>query len=445
VEGLQRVGATKARGASSLAWVRKRVATTPGRLALASILVAVGAVCFGVVAAAAERSRESAAQAVETQTEPLLVDAVNLYASLSDANATATATFLTGGLEPPARRARYLSDLRLASDSLATLTRRVGASSDVRGAVAAITDRLPVYSGLVEAARANNRQGLPVGAAYLRQASDLLTNTILPSADRLYATEAQRLNGDYGSGTATTTMIAFVAIAAVSLTLLFLAQRYLARISRRILNLPVLAASLVLAAVSLWGIVGLTGEQNALATAQRNGSDSVEVLSATRTLVSRAQSDESLTLVNRGSDQMDPADFDAVIHALAPSTGAGGLVGEVAALARRTGTGAAATKIATELASYRGEHARIAALEGSGRIIDAIKLAVGSAANGNSAADRLSADLARQIMAAQSRFTTAARDATSSVSGLSLAIPVLTVLAAALALLGLRQRINEYR
>jgi hypothetical protein len=57
----------------------------------------------------------------------------------------------------------------------------------------------------------------------------------------------------------------------------------------------------------------------------------------------------------------------------------------------------------------------------------------------------LSHDLAQQTAAAQGRFTRAAADATSSLGGLAFAVPLITALAAALALVGLRQRINEYR
>jgi len=77
------------RGAGApLAWVRDRLATTPGRLVLVSILVVVGAVVFGAIATGAEQSRERAAKAARSQTEPLLVHAKDLYTSLSDANAT---------------------------------------------------------------------------------------------------------------------------------------------------------------------------------------------------------------------------------------------------------------------------------------------------------------------------------------------------------------------
>ncbi len=427
-----------------LAWVRERLTTTPGRLALVSIAVVVGAVCFGAVADIAEQSREQAANSARTDTEPLLAQAVNLYASLSDANATATTTFLVGGLEPAARRARYLQDVRAASDSLATLSREVGATASARGAVTTVTRELPIYTGLVEAARANNRQGLPVGAAYLRQASDLLKTAILPAAGQMYTTEARRLRDDYGAGTSTAWLVAFIAAIGLALASLLYTQVYLARISHRILNTPMVAATVLLAALLIWGVIALAGEQNALATAQRDGSDSVEVLSAARILVSRAQSDESLTLIARGGDTTDPADFAAVIGALGRPNG-GGLAGEVTALARRTGTLGAAGEFERALAAYLAEHAQITAYEQRGDTSHANGLVAGSTITGQSPADRVSASLVDQVAAAQARFERSAADATSALSGLSLAIGVVMVLAAGLTLVGLRLRLNEYR
>jgi hypothetical protein len=420
--------------------LRRRAITTPGKLALVSMLVVAGALCFGVVATLAERSRADAARAARTQSEPLLVKAVTLYNSLSDANATATTTFLTGGLEPPQRRAHYLQDLRLATGSLTTLTRDISGSGEARSAVRTISDELPVYSGLVESARANNLQGFPVGAAYLRQA--LLAVTILPAANRLYAIEAQRLGDDYRSGTSNAPLVALGIAIALSLVILIAAQRFVARISRRILNVWMLLATLVIAGVSAWAVVGLVGERNALIRAQRDGSDSVEVLTASRVLLSRAQSDQSLTLVGRGSDEASPADFQKVMSVLSPK---GGMLAVVGPLAARTGTGQDAQRLAQEFADYRNQAGKVTALQDSGRIGDAIKLAVADAASPSSPAARLSSDLAAQANAAQARFQSQAADATSALSGLEIAIPVLAVAAAILALVGLRQRAREYR
>ena len=108
------------------AWLRERLTTTPGRLRLVAGLLAVSVIVFGVIAATAAGDRRQAAHAVATQTEPLLVQADQLYSSLSDADATAATTFLTGGLEPIARRERYLRDLRTASDLQRILSLRAG-------------------------------------------------------------------------------------------------------------------------------------------------------------------------------------------------------------------------------------------------------------------------------------------------------------------------------
>ena len=350
-------GSVRLRAASAAGWARERLTTTPGKLGLLTVLVVISALCFGSIASLAERSRSKAAERVRTQAEPLLVNSVLLYTALSDAHATATTTFLKGGLEPPALRARYLADLRLASDSLATLTHEADKSVDVAAAVKSITEELPLYSGLIEAARADSRQGFPIGAAYLRAASARLTGTILPQANRLYATEAGQLSDDYGRGTGKSALIVLIVVLVLALILLVGAQVFLARLSRRIINLPMAAATVVLVALSVWSVVGLINEENALSSA-RSDSDSVELLSASRVLLSRAQSDQSLTLANRGSDQTDPADRRAVLRVLARRDG-------LVAAAAGTTAPAAAHRLRAELGSYRAETARVAALERS--------------------------------------------------------------------------------
>ena len=417
------------------AWVRDRLATTPGRLVLVSILVVVGAVCFGAIATGAEQSRERAAKAARSQTEPLLVHAANLYTALSDANETEATALLSGGLEPPAKRARYLADLRIASNALSALTGEAGTAASTPVALSTIADQLPLYSGLVESARANSRQRFPIGAAYLRAAVLASTTKMLPAADRIYRTEAQRLADDYRTGTSNGSLITFIAAGAVALILLLWAQWYVARISRRILNVGMLVAAVAVAAVSVWGVVALVNEQNSLASAQQHGSDSVEVLSAATVLLSRAQGDLSLALVNRGTDETDSLDFTAISRGLVP------LTREIPVLARQTGSTAAANQFGADYSSYQAKAAQIKYLENRGKLTAALALEPATAA----ISTRLSSDLGGQITAAQVRFRQEAAAATSALDGLAFAIPLITVLAAVATLLGLRQRINEYR
>src|SRR6185312_15363134 len=242
----------------ALGWIRERLRTTPGRLILTSIVVVVGVAVFGIVATGAEQSRERAVRSARTETEPLLLHAVQLYAALSDANATvATGLLGVGGLEPPAARARYFHDLAVATNALTALTRGAN-TAGARSAVETIADQLPVYTADVEAARANSRQGFPIGAAYLRQAAALMTTTMLPAAEHLYAAEAFRLGDNYRTGTSSASLVALGVAIAVALVPLLLAQRYLTRISRRVFNLPMLIATVALAGVSVWAFVGMT-------------------------------------------------------------------------------------------------------------------------------------------------------------------------------------------
>jgi hypothetical protein len=418
-----------------------RLRTTPGRLRLAAGVLALAAIAFGVVMATAAASRNEAADAVADRTEPLLVEADGLYAALSDADATATTTFLIGGLEPVDRRRRYLADLAVASRRLTRLTEEVGGSADARRAVATVAARLPVYSGLIETARANNRQGLPVGADYLRRASGLMRDEILPAAGRIYETEARKLDDDYRASTSATGYVALAIAGSLLLAMLVLTQVGLARFTHRILNVPLVLATVLLVAVAAWILVAFTSAQNALSDAQRKGSDSVQVLSAVRFLALRAQRDEGLALSARGGDTQDVADFETVLRVLGP-TGSTGLLGDASRLAARAGSTAGVDRLRTSIQRYQDAHRRVAAAKNAGSFDRARRIFIGPETQ---LSDRIGADLEAQIAGAQGRFARSARDATSDLDALVAGIAVLAAGIAALSVAGLAQRIGEYR
>ena len=421
--------------------LRARLRTTPGRLRLAAGVLALAAIAFGIAMATAAASREQAADAVATRTEPLLLEADGLYASLSDADATATATFLIGGPEPPNRRRRYLADLASASARLTSLTEQVGDSAEARAAAATIATSMPVYSGLIEAARVNNRQGLPVGAAYLRRASGIMRDEILPAAGRIYEIEARRLDADYRSSTSATGFVALAVAGSLLLALLLVTQVGLTRFTHRILNVPLALATVLVVAVAAWVLVSFASAQNALSDAQRKGSDSVQVLSAVRFLALRAQRDEGLTLVARGGDTQDPADFETVMRTLAPA-GASGLLGEASRLAARAGSTAGIDRLRSTVTDYEAVHGRVADAISTGHFNGATRI---FNAEATPISDRLGRDLQAQVATAQGRFARSARGATSDLSGLVLGIAVLAAAIAVLAVAGLAKRIGEYR
>lgn len=399
--------------------------------------VVLAAILAGLALVAVTAVRRDATNSVATRDEPLMLAADQLYASLSDADATAATTYLRGGTEPAGLRARYLNDVRRASAQLSALTRRVEGTTDV-AAVDAIAAGLPVYTGLIETARANNRQGFPVGAAYLREASEQMRERILPAAQRLYAAQAERLSDNQRRGTSTTGLVAALVACGVALAVFLGVQIFLTWRTHRVFNVGLVAATLVLAGLVAWAAIAGTSARSSLDRAQRNGSDAVQVLSAARILWLRAQADESLGLVARGGGDQYVRDVDVVNRLLAPPRG---LLAEASRLAARTGSTPAIDELTKTWRAIHAQHANVARLENSGDFKAAIRANTREAALG----DRLNGGFGTQIAAAQKRFATAASDARSSMRGLTVGIPLLVVACVALALLGLQTRLNEYR
>ena len=114
----------------------------------------------------------------------LLIDAEQLYVDLADADATASR--VPGGWARVGHRTQSIRGEPLGG------SRPIGTSSETRSvliaatqqAVAVVSEGLPEYASSVATARVNNRLGHPVGAAYLRQASDQMRNRILPRGDQ---------------------------------------------------------------------------------------------------------------------------------------------------------------------------------------------------------------------------------------------------------------------
>jgi hypothetical protein len=407
---------------------------------LAGVTILLGLLVMMLVATGSLRARQRATQTVGTEAEPLLVGAERIYSSLSDADATATNTFLDV-LEPADQRRQYLDDLTTATDQLAKVAAQAGTSKDAARALGVINKGLPTYSGLIEAARVNNRLGFPVGAAYLREGSTLMQTSILPAVGQLYQVEATRLDHAYNSGRSLVDLIGVLLVALATLAILAVTQGFLTRRTNRIFNLPLVVASLLAVLLLVWTVVAFTVSARRLQDARHKGSDAVQLLSSARILVARTQVDENLALVARGSGSQYAADFVAVTKELGPAQGGSGLLDEaessvVGQTTQLTGRGGA-------YAAYLDAHQRIVDAKTS---TEAVTLATATGTTDElSAAKRLKSLLDDRIAQAQTIFDSKAAAATHDLSRLSLGMIGLIVLAAALALLGLQQRISEYR
>ena len=156
---------------------------TPSRLRLLSLGVSwlalvvglVGALIFSYLAYSLHRAEADTAQLLRVQ---------KIQTNLLTADATATNAFLVGGLEPASQRATY--DRAMSRDRLADRRGSRGPAGG-RNALSALNQQIVAYATAIEQARANNRQGFPVGAQYLRNASAQLRTSALPILDNLVA------------------------------------------------------------------------------------------------------------------------------------------------------------------------------------------------------------------------------------------------------------------
>jgi len=245
----------------------------------------VGALVFSFLAYSLYRAESDTAQLIRVQ---------QIQTNLLTADATATNAFLVGGLEPPAQRAAYDQALSTTGSLIAEAARAQPADVE---ALAVLNQQVVEYAAAIEQARANNRQGLPVGSQYLRSASSELRSQTLPILDSLVSTNADR---------ATDRMTVwvgwiFVVVALLALVAAVIAQVWLARRFRRTINVGMLASSVVLLLALVGGTIAVLQLSGAVRTIQDGSFASVNAAAAARIDANNAKSNESLTLIARGS------------------------------------------------------------------------------------------------------------------------------------------------
>ncbi|MCU1344370.1 MAG: hypothetical protein JWL70_636, partial [Acidimicrobiia bacterium] len=226
---------------------------------------------------------------------------------------------------------------------------------------------LATYAGLIESARANNRQGFPLGGAYLRQASALLRDQILPALTDVAVTNQNRVRSSYNSDSRVTLLWVGGLLA---LAALLISQFWLASRMRRWFNLPLLIATAIVAGLLAIGGVA-TWYAGGKADDVRAGPYRAAVaLTAARSDAFDAKSAESLTLINRGSGEVYETRFQAVV------------VDAESKLQVAVDAGAA-NGAQRDLTTYLNVHDQVRKLDNGGQWDDAVKLATGTAAQGS--------------------------------------------------------------
>jgi hypothetical protein len=441
---------------------RSRAAATPGRLRLLSILIAAGAGVLWLVGSTTLIGSQRMVDGVGRQSVPNIIGAQRLHEAFAATDRSAANAYLLGDTGSNDARTQYQESLGQATSDLEQTTERNSGGQQATQNLQAVNTRVAQYAGLVETARANNRQGFPVGVAYLRQASDLMHDPrsgILARVDRVADLNTSRLADQNASEWIIVVALGAFFVLALALVLtLVLTQAFLRRRFRRRHNLHLLAATLLLALLSGWVAFqdGTTYAQ--LRIAERQVYPQLHTLYQTRSLVDDLNANTSLTLIAPSN----ATTYDDAFRTAAAEIADRPLSDDVVADAGRSVVrfrGLLADAIAG--ASFPGE--RQAVLDAVGAYqaylkIDAavrarapsdhqgaVTLALGTGDGQLGAAfAKLDAALGRAIAIDQAQFDDAIRMADPGWT-LNLGIPLLTIAVAVLAFWGLQPRISEYR
>lgn len=223
-----------------------------------------------------------------------LIRVHEIESNLFRADAIATNAFLVGGLEPPEQQASYDAALEQVTTLIVEAAEAQPAD---RAVLEALNHQVLRYAEQMQQARANNRQGLPVGAQYLREASAQLRGETLPLLDNLITYNQQRaddsLSGHYWF------LVALPGIAMLVLLVWF--NQQLAAVFRRRINLGLGGAGLLVAGVTIGAVVVVVSLADDAGGLRDGAFERATSASTARAAGNDAKSHESLRLIARGS------------------------------------------------------------------------------------------------------------------------------------------------
>jgi tetrahydromethanopterin S-methyltransferase subunit G len=424
-----------------VAELRELTRTTPGVLVVFTAALVVVSVLVGVFTAINVQSRAQALDNLTARSGPLSVAAQDLYRALSDADATANSAFLSGGVEPREVRLRYEQDIAEAENALAiaVAAREPADLADPKGSLAVLSSQLSVYTGVVEAARANNLQGNPVGAAYQREASNLMRETLLPAAQRLYDEEIATVSSDQDS--AASWPVIELLLGLVVLVLLFYVQRFVRRRTRRRLNVGLVLATVASLVSLVWVLAATFGVMANVAASRENGSEQTKVLADARINALAARGDETLTLVARGSGGEFDDRYKATRQELATQQ-----LPDARDLATDDEVRQNVQSAIDQEIAWNNVHDEIREADDGGDYLKAVDLALSTETDGAAARfDQVDESLKNAITDTTATFEQEVSQASGALSGTVIGVILLALVAAAGAVTGIWQRLKEYR
>ena len=420
------------------------ISTTPGRILTIGIVLAALGVSSAFATATTINQRQNVLSTVLNHTEPLSFAAGRLYTTLSVADAAAATAFIAQA-EPRAVRMRYEQAI---TDATSAVTRASSGLTDEMicpppqslsclQLLGRINAELAVYTGLIEIARTNNREGNPVGSSYLSEASGLMQSKILPDAQQLYEQTSQRVDSE----TTASTHFPAPVILVVATTVVFgmFSHRWLARHTRRRINPGLVVGALGILVMVVWVGTALTISTTASRSAKDTAAESLRTVTNVAIIAQQARADETLSLIRRGDEEIRKQSFYQRIDSMHQ---------QIDAYMARSDAVDKPDLLGADQLLIRWQQAndRINAYISVGNYRAATQVALGKGEDDSTPAfDRLDEALGKAMEQSRTHLRNDVLSARNGLSGAQVGGVVLSLGAALAVALGLWPRLKEYR
>ena len=427
---------------------------TPTRYRAYSVAAGAALVLAAIAASALIGSLSDRTERVRDRTGPVLVATQQLYSSLAEADAAATAVQLSGANENREQRRFYEQALERSTQQIERVATLIGDDPDAHLTLQSIAANLTRYAGIVEAARAQNKAGIAGANATLTNALDLMRSGIGTDVGQLTAISEQQLDHDYERPVA---QIVFAVVCLVlALVALIALQRFMLKRARRLINIPIAVATLGVIVLAIWMLFAETGQRRDLRSASNDGYASISSTARIQGAAYRAKADESLALLGSGAADSFQS-FEQSARTLAPRditvadsqqirdgarVAGEGLLFDAVRLADSTRERYAAAEMLLRWQRYRDTNRTIQTAATRG---DRAAARLTATSTGNQAFNGFNLSVESVVQDNTAQFADKLSSADHRLRYLSASALLIPLVALLLMLWGTQMRINEYR
>jgi hypothetical protein len=445
---------------------RIRTAPTPARMKALLYAVWVIAGILFLVGEGALGSARAAMQTVGRDTAPSIIAAQSISSGLADIDANA-GNYLLGTKIHQDEALKTFEKRRLeVTQSLVKAAQNITYGAEESVPINTLFDGFGRYLELFSEAR--YRKDIHDDAGAIRvygYATEDMHARLLTAADNLDSANRGYLDRAFHKqqGNSEAAALGAGLVGGLLVLVLVYAQVFLLRKTRRILNLPLLGATVVAVVYALYLVTRISVAREDLRVAKEDAFDSIHALWKARAIAYDANGDETRYLLGgeragyyeaqyhekvqklTSKPQIDPGALTGALTGKKMPKDLTGLFADELNNITFEGEGAAAIEMTTAFGRYDKLDQQMRALERAGKHDKAVDLCIGSGADqSNAAFDRFDKALLDVIDINHKQFDLTVDQGTAALVTAAELGPLAMLAVALLALFGIRPRLREY-